>query len=75
MAHVDEAGPSTPPIADSGQRTGTSDVENDERLTKIAELKTRVVGLAADAAGEVYVLTTDNFGPFGDTGRIFKLVP
>ena len=44
-------------------------------LTKIAELKTRVVGLAADAAGEVYILTTDNFGPFGDTGRIFKLVP
>lgn len=44
-------------------------------LTKIAQLDTRVVGLAADAEGEVYVLTTDNFGPFGDTGRIYKIIP
>ena len=44
-------------------------------LQKIAELETRIVGLAADAAGEVYVLTTDQFGPFGESGRIYKLTP
>ena len=44
-------------------------------LSKLAQLETRIVGLAADAAGEIYVLTTDEFGPFGETGRIYRLEP
>ena len=44
-------------------------------LEKIAGLETRIVGLAEDRAGELYILTNDNFGPYGETGRIWKLVP
>ena len=42
---------------------------------KIADLDTRIVGLAEDAAGEIYVLTNDNLGPYGRTGKVFRLVP
>lgn len=44
-------------------------------LERIAVLETRIVGLAADRAGELYVLTNENFGPYGQTGRIWRLVP
>lgn len=42
---------------------------------KLADLETRIVSLAEDASGELYVLTNDNFGPFGETGKIFRLAP
>lgn len=42
-------------------------------MTPLLEAETRIVGLAADAAGEVYVLTTDALGPYGETGAIFRL--
>lgn len=42
---------------------------------KFMELDTRIVGLAQDNEGEIYVLTNDALGPYGDSGRIFKLVP
>jgi hypothetical protein len=32
-----------------------------------------VLGFGQDQAGEVYVLTTDNTGPTGTTGRVFRL--
>lgn len=38
------------------------------------QLDSRVVGLAEDRAGEIYVLTNETFGPYGDTGKVFKLV-
>jgi hypothetical protein len=38
------------------------------------ELEHRVLGIGQDGAGELYVLTTDNVGPSGTTGRVFKLV-
>lgn len=41
----------------------------------LAGLETRIVSLDTDAAGELYVLTNDQLGPYGSTGRIFKLVP
>ena len=44
-------------------------------LEPLARLDTRVIGLAADAEGEVYVLTSDQLGPFGETGGVYKLVP
>jgi glucose/arabinose dehydrogenase len=42
---------------------------------KVTEVNGRVVGLAEDGSGEIYVLTNDNLGPFGTTGRVLKLVP
>jgi glucose/arabinose dehydrogenase len=38
------------------------------------ELGHRVLGFGEDGAGELYVLTTDNVGPSGATGKVFKLV-
>lgn len=38
-------------------------------------LDTRIVSLDADASGELYILTNDELGPFGTTGKVFKLVP
>jgi glucose/arabinose dehydrogenase len=33
-----------------------------------------LLGFGQDGAGEVYVLTSDNTGPSGDTGRVYRLV-
>lgn len=44
-------------------------------LQQLIELETRVLSLGEDAAGELYVLTSEEFGPFGDTGKVYKLVP
>jgi hypothetical protein len=38
-------------------------------------LNARLLGFGEDAAGELYVLTTNNAGPSGATGRVLKLVP
>ncbi|MFT7594758.1 MAG: glucose/arabinose dehydrogenase [Paracoccaceae bacterium] len=38
-------------------------------------LDTRIVSLDSDASGELYILTNDELGPFGTTGKVFKLVP
>mgnify|MGYP005991621979 CR=1 FL=1 len=38
-------------------------------------MDTRIVSLDADAAGELYILTNDELGPYGKTGKVFKLVP
>jgi glucose/arabinose dehydrogenase len=38
------------------------------------ELGHRVLGFGQDGAGELYVLITDNVGPSGTTGKVFKLV-
>jgi len=37
-------------------------------------LEERILGFGQDFAGEVYVLTTDNTGPTGNTGKVFRLV-
>ncbi len=42
---------------------------------KLKELDTRIISVAEDAEGELYVLTNDEFGPFGETGKIFKITP
>jgi glucose/arabinose dehydrogenase len=34
-----------------------------------------ILAFGQDTAGEVYVLTTDNAGPSGTTGRLFRIVP
>jgi len=42
---------------------------------KLTEVETRIISVAEDAAGELYILTNDEFGPFGETGKIFKVMP
>jgi len=42
---------------------------------KLLELETRIISVAEDAEGELYILTNDEFGPFGETGKIFKITP
>jgi glucose/arabinose dehydrogenase len=34
-----------------------------------------VFGMGQDNAGEIYVLTSDHFGPIGETGQVHRLVP
>jgi hypothetical protein len=34
-----------------------------------------VLSLGRDADGELYVLTNDELGPFGETGKVYKLIP
>ncbi|NLS79281.1 MAG: PQQ-dependent sugar dehydrogenase [Chloroflexi bacterium] len=33
-----------------------------------------LLGMGQDLSGEVYALTTDNLGPAGETGKVFKIV-
>ena len=42
--------------------------------SRALQLDTRVVGLAEDRAGELYVLTNETFGPYGTTGKVYRLV-
>ncbi len=42
-------------------------------ITRALQLDTRIVGLAEDRAGELYVLTNETFGPYGTTGRVYRL--
>jgi len=43
--------------------------------SRIMKLDTRIIGLAEDRAGEIYVLTNETLGPYGETGKVFRLVP
>ena len=45
------------------------------RFQKLADLETSFVALAADPAGEVYILTNENLGRFGPTGKFLRLIP
>jgi len=42
---------------------------------RIIKVDTRVVGLAEHRAGEIYVLTNETLGPYGTTGKVFRLTP
>jgi glucose/arabinose dehydrogenase len=42
---------------------------------RLLRAESRIVSLAEDAAGEIYILTNEELGPFGSTGKILKLVP
>jgi len=44
-------------------------------LAQIAQLEAYVLGFGEDAEGELYVLTTENTGPTGTTGKVHKIVP
>ncbi len=45
------------------------------RIEKLLDVGSRVLSLGRDAAGELYVLTNDELGPFGETGKVYKLTP
>lgn len=34
-----------------------------------------ITGIGQDADNELYLLTTENSGPTGNTGKVFKVVP
>lgn len=40
---------------------------------KALQVDSRIIGLAEDRAGEIYVLTNETFGPYGETGKVFRL--
>ncbi|MFO7265921.1 MAG: PQQ-dependent sugar dehydrogenase [Limnochordales bacterium] len=41
----------------------------------VMELEEFILGLGEDADGELYVLTTEQTGPVGNTGKVYKIVP
>jgi hypothetical protein len=43
-------------------------------LEKAAQLESRIISLAEDRSGEIYVLTHEGMGPFGNTGKVYRLV-
>lgn len=43
-------------------------------IQRLADLELFVLGFGEDADGEIYVMTTENAGPAGDTGKVHKLV-
>jgi glucose/arabinose dehydrogenase len=53
----------------------TANVGEPWAYTKAMQLDSRIVGLAEDRDREIYVLTNETFGPYGETGKVFKLVP
>ena len=40
----------------------------------ILQVASRIISLAEDRAGEIYVLTHEGLGPYGNTGKVYKLV-
>lgn len=44
-------------------------------LERLAQLESYVLGFGEDSEGELYVLTTDNVGPTGETGQVHRIVP
>ncbi|MFT4726156.1 MAG: glucose/arabinose dehydrogenase [Granulosicoccus sp.] len=42
-------------------------------MDKISQLDTRIVALVRDTDERVYVMTNENYGPYGNTGKIYLL--
>ena len=42
-------------------------------MEKISQLDSRIIALIRDIDQQVYVMTNDNFGPYGNTGKIYAL--
>ncbi len=41
---------------------------------RVLQIDSRIIGLAESATGELLVLTNETFGPYGTTGKVFRLV-
>lgn len=44
-------------------------------LSQVQVLDSYILGFGEDSAGELYVMTTSNTGPTGNTGAVHKIVP
>jgi glucose/arabinose dehydrogenase len=42
---------------------------------QILQLDGRILSLGQDADGEIYILTSEEFGPVGTSGKVYRLVP
>jgi len=42
-------------------------------MDKIAQLDSRIVALIRDSDQQIYVMTNENFGPYGNTGKVYRL--
>ena len=42
--------------------------------SRALQLESRIIGLAEDRAGELYVLTNETLGPYGTTGKVVRLI-
>ena len=43
-------------------------------MEKALQLESRIISLAEDRNGEIYVLTHEGMGPFGNTGKVYRLM-
>jgi len=43
------------------------------KMEKISQLESRIIALIRDSDQRVYVMTNDNFGPYGNSGKIYIL--
>jgi len=43
-------------------------------FVRILQIESRIISLAEDRAGEIYVLTHEGLGPYGNTGKVYRLV-
>jgi glucose/arabinose dehydrogenase len=43
-------------------------------MRKLLQIESRIIGLAEDRTGELYVLTNETLGPFGATGKVLRLI-
>ena len=43
-------------------------------LEKLIQIDSRIISLSEDRSGEIYVLTHEGMGPFGNTGKVYQLV-
>lgn len=43
-------------------------------IEQIAQMETRALSMGEDGAGELYVLTSTEIGPTGNSGKVYKLV-
>ena len=43
-------------------------------MEKALQLESRIISLAEDRSGEIYVLTHEGMGPFGNTGKVYRLL-
>lgn len=55
--------------------TPTAEKQTPWPLDKVVQIESRIISLAQDRSGEIYVLTHEGMGPFGDSGKVYKLQP
>lgn len=70
-SHIFVATPPADNVEDAMWKMQTFDITNSGADT----LDRYILSLGVDNSGELYILTTDNAGPMGNTGRVWRIVP